>query len=296
MVAAVTKQIEQFVQELGDERSYELFTKVPSGKMLRTKLILQIAKTPEAVRLAAIVEMIHAASLLHDDVIDEATKRRGVDSINAIFGNKSAIMLGDILYSKAFYELTKFSSQIAQTISHAVALLSLGELKDVELSNSFNSNEESYFDMIYKKTASLIEASAKSAAILAGLDSEAYGLYGKNLGLAFQIVDDILDITQNEQTLGKPALADFAEGKTTLPYIYLYQSLGEDDRQKLLYLFKKELNPEQKAWLFDKFEETGAIQRAKEQARALGHEALEQLHKSDEKLRQIMEELIERTY
>ena len=203
-----------------------MYAKVPSGKRLRTKLILKIAGADEnSVMLSCIVELIHAASLLHDDVIDEALTRRGVSSINATFGDKTAIMLGDILYSKAFYELTSFDVKIAKNISNAVTLLSLGELQDVQMGESFNSDLNSYMQMIYNKTASLIEASARCGALLCGKDEESFGLYGKNLGLAFQIVDDVLDVTQDSATLGKPSLNDFVEGKTTLPYILAYERI-----------------------------------------------------------------------
>ena len=296
MLEAVQRQIRIFINDIDEKQVEKLFAKIPSGKMLRSKLILQIAPTKEAIFLAAVIEMIHAASLLHDDVIDEATLRRGVDSINAIFGNKSAIMLGDILYAKAFFELTKLPAPIPQIVSNAVMLLSIGELLDVELAKSFNADEEKYFDMIYKKTASLIEASAKSAALLAGKDSERYGLYGKNLGLAFQIVDDILDVTQSQQQLGKPSMHDFKEGKTTLPYIYLYQKLDESEKEKLLALFKKELNQSQKAWIQEQMQKTGALDEAKVKARALGKEALDILGEDEMKLREIMQALVERTY
>ncbi len=296
MLEAVQRQIRIFINDIDEKQVEKLFAKIPSGKMLRSKLILQIAPTKEAIFLAAVIEMIHAASLLHDDVIDEATLRRGVDSINAIFGNKSAIMLGDILYAKAFFELTKLPAPIPQIVSNAVMLLSIGELLDVELAKSFNADEEKYFDMIYKKTASLIEASAKSAALLAGKDSERYGLYGKNLGLAFQIVDDILDVTQSQQQLGKPSMHDFKEGKTTLPYIYLYQKLDESEKEKLLALFKKELNQSQKAWIQEQMQKTGALDEAKVKARALGKEALDVLGEDEMKLREIMQALVERTY
>ena len=264
--------------------------------MLRSKLILQIAPSKEAVRLAAMVELIHMASLLHDDVIDDADLRRGRPSINATFGNKPAIMLGDILYSKAFYELSSLPSPLPQIISNAVTLLSLGELLDVELSRSFNPDIDRYMDMIYKKTASLIEASAMAAAHIAGKDSQKYGLYGKNLGLAFQIVDDILDITQDEATLGKPAMSDLKEGKTTLPFIYLYEALDEKGRERLLGLFKKELSIEEKAWLQEQLHDTKSLDRAKQKAMQLGQEALECLDKEDERLRSIMTQLIDRTY
>ncbi len=296
MLELVTSQINEYIKQLQDERVVELFLQIPSGKMLRSKLILQIAPSKEAVKLAAMVELIHMASLLHDDVIDDADLRRGRPSINATFGNKPAIMLGDILYSKAFYELSSLPSPLPQIISNAVTLLSLGELLDVELSRSFNPDIDRYMDMIYKKTASLIEASAMAAAQIAGKDSQKYGLYGKNLGLAFQIVDDILDITQDETTLGKPAMSDLKEGKTTLPFIYLYEALDEKGRERLLGLFKKELGDEEKEWLQGQLQDTGSLDRAKQKAMQLGQEALECLDKEDERLRSIMTQLIDRTY
>jgi octaprenyl-diphosphate synthase len=288
----------EMVSSLGDAISVELFHKVPKGKRLRAKLILKIAgATPEALKLAAIVELIHAASLLHDDVIDDAFTRRGEASINALFGNKTAIMLGDILYSKGFSELTFMPQSVSYSISHAVALLSVGELLDVELSQKFNDNLEIYFDMIYKKTASLIEASAHAAALLSGKNSQNYALYGKNLGLAFQIIDDILDITESSETLGKPSLNDFKEGKTTLPYLYMYAKLSMDEKQKLLSLFQKELNLEESAWIKAKMHETHAIVDAMNYAKNLGLEALEAIkNEEDVGLRSIITEMIERNF
>ena len=298
MLQKVETLMLEMVSSLQDEKSVELFHKVPKGKRLRAKLILKIAgATPEALKLAAIVELIHAASLLHDDVIDDAFTRRGDASINALFGNKTAIMLGDILYSKGFSELTFMPQNVAFSISNAVALLSVGELLDVELSKSFNDNLETYFDMIYKKTASLIEASAEAAALLSGKNSQNYALYGKNLGLAFQIIDDILDITESSETLGKPSLNDFKEGKTTLPYLYMYAKLSMDEKQKLLGLFQKELSREESAWIKAKMHETHAIVDAMHYAKTLGLEALEAIKdEEDVGLRSIITEMIERNF
>ena len=286
------------VASLESARSVELFHKVPKGKRLRAKLILKIAGASEdALKLASIVELIHAASLLHDDVIDDANTRRGQSSINAEFGDKTAIMLGDILYSKGFSELTLLPKEVAYSVSNAVALLSVGELLDVELSATFNDNKESYFDMIYKKTASLIEASAKSAALLVGKNSDIYALYGKNLGLAFQIIDDVLDITQSSEILGKPSLNDFKEGKTTLPYLYMYEKLSPHDRQILLSLFQKTLNENEEAWIKDKMNETNAINLSINDARRLGFEALEAIKdEEDVGLASIIKEMIERNF
>lgn len=298
MLGKVENLMVEMVASLGDPRSVELFHRVPKGKRLRAKLILKIAGLSEdSLKLAAIVELIHAASLLHDDVIDDAFTRRGEESINALFGNKTAIMLGDILYSKGFSELTFLPKDVAYSIANAVALLSVGELLDVELSQTFNESEERYFDMIYKKTASLIEASAKAAALLAGKNGDIYALYGKNLGLAFQIIDDILDITQSSETLGKPSLNDFKEGKTTLPYLYMYRALNAEDQAKLLSLFQQELDEADKVWIKTKMNETKALQDAIAYARRLGMEALDVIeNEEDVGLSSIIKEMIERNF
>ncbi len=276
MLEQVESLMRKHIESIGDSRSLELYDKVPKGKRLRAKLILKIAGgTKEAVELASIVELIHAASLLHDDVIDEADTRRGVTSINHAFGNMTAIMLGDILYSKGFTKLTYLPNEVARSVADSVTKLSVGELLDVELAASFNTDQDVYFDMIYKKTASLIEASAFSAAVLAGKDTKKYALYGRNLGLAFQVIDDVLDITSSSEVLGKPALNDFREGKTTLPYLYMYEKLNEDDKTKLLSYFGKDLSEDQSNWIKAKFDETGAVLESIEYAKKLGHEALE---------------------
>jgi octaprenyl-diphosphate synthase len=188
----VESEIARLIKEINYDEVTHLFEKLQGGKRLRAKLILKIAPTcMNAPLLGAIVELIHAASLLHDDVIDEATLRRGVASVNATNGSKTAVMLGDILYSKAFSELVVFDKEISKIISSSVTALSKGEMIDVKMANSFNSDEDKYLEMLYLKTATLIEASAQAAAILASKDPYSHALYGKNLGLSFQIIDDI---------------------------------------------------------------------------------------------------------
>lgn len=298
MLDLVEKKMRENISTLNDETILKLFDKLPSGKRLRAKLVLRIAKDhPDAIMLASIIEMIHAASLLHDDVIDEATTRRGEESINALFGDKSAIMLGDVLYSQAFYLLTSLPTEVASTVSKAVVFLSIGELQDVELSFSFNSSLSSYETMIYNKTASLIEASAKAAALLAKKDSKAFATYGKNLGLAFQIIDDVLDVTQDSNSLGKPAMSDFKEGKTTLPYLYLYELLNEKDQEFLKSLFKKELSEDELTWVVEKFKESKAIKRAVLKAKEYGTLALNAIKGSGvEGLEGVVKQMIERDF
>jgi len=286
------------VAECGDE-IVELYKKVPAGKRLRAKLVLKISgESEDSIKLASIIELIHAASLLHDDVIDDALTRRGVESINAIFGNKTAIMLGDILYSKAYEKLVDFNSTISSEVANAVALLSQGELLDVELSKEINLDKDRYFDMIYKKTAVLIEATAKCAANLAGKDEQKYATYGKNLGLAFQVIDDVLDVIQNEKTLGKPALNDFKEGKTTLIYIDLINSLSEDEKEKVISFFKKELSDEERMWLLQKVFQSGALKKSIDLAKSLGKEALEAVEGEENQveLQKVVRDMIEREF
>ncbi|AXH13079.1 polyprenyl synthetase family protein [Halarcobacter bivalviorum] len=292
----VKNKIRSFIEECNDEKSLELLDKLATGKMLRSKLILKIAGVnEESIKLCAVVEMIHAASLLHDDVIDEADTRRGKPSINALYDNKTSIMFGDVLYSKAFTELSQMNKEVAYNVSNAVTLLSIGEMLDVNLTNEFNSSYKKYLDMIYKKTASLIEASAKSAAILAGLDKEKYALYGRNLGLAFQMIDDILDITQDSETLGKPAMLDFVEGKVTIPYLLLHERI--EDKTKLEALYKKELSQEESSWIKQEMINTKALADSITKAKELGLEAIEAVkEEKNESLVQIMSAMIEREF
>ena len=298
VIDAVERKIEQYLGELNDPYVSGLYRNLPHGKRLRTKLILKIAGSAlKVVKTAATVEMIHAASLLHDDVIDDAYTRRGQTSVNADKGNKTAIMLGDILYSKAFFELNSISPEVAKVISNAVVALSLGELADVRLSEHFHTNRDAYLKMLYQKTASLMEASAEAGAILAGKNRQAYRQYGRNLGIAFQMIDDILDITEDSKTLGKPALHDFVEGKVTLPYIYLYEVLEEEDRTFLRSLHKKQLSDDEANWIKSAMKKHKTIEKSYAEATLLIEEAIalmESLGEHD--LTNIAKAMIERKF
>ena len=322
--------MKSFIADCGYEPASEMFDRLSPGKKLRSKLLLNIAQKDEkSLHLCAIIELIQAASLLHDDVIDESSMRRGKPSINATYGSKNAVMLGDILYSKAYFELSKFESRIAAALSLAVTKLAVGELMDVSLSNDFNDDASKYLQMIYLKTSALIEEVARCGAFLkfggaenrgeisdingaknegrnpnAAKDhdkilsaSAKFGEYGKNLGLAFQIIDDILDVTQSSEALGKPSLSDFAEGKTTLPYIYLYENLNDSERQKLRSFFKKQLCESEISWIKAKFSEHGIIERCINEARAYGQKALEAVAEfKNDKLEQIVRDMIDREF
>ena len=292
----VEDQIKRLIEECDYDEVTRLFAMLQGGKRLRAKLILKIApEHKDAPLLAAIVELIHAASLLHDDVIDEALTRRGIASVNATDGSKMAVMLGDILYSKAFTELVAFDKEVAQTIASSVTALSKGEMMDVKMAEDFNADEQRYLDMLYLKTATLIEAAAKASALLADKDADKHALYGRNLGLSFQIIDDILDITADEATLGKPAMNDYVEGKCTLPYIYLYQELNDTDKTKLLDLHAKKPTDEELLWMRKKMKEHKTIEKSFRLAEELSNEAKNALHE-DEDLVNILEIMIKRSY
>ncbi len=298
MLSAVERRIEQFIFSLDEKEIVAAIQKIPAGKRLRARLMLEIAGDRQSViDTAAIIEMIHAASLLHDDVIDDAFTRRGVASINALYGNKSAIMFGDILYSKAFYELVDIDRFVAKVISNAVVQLSIGERKDVAMSEYFSVDREAYITMIYQKTAALIEAASEAAAILAGKDREIYRTYGRNLGIAFQMIDDILDIVSDSKTLGKPALNDFVEGKTTLPYIYLYQELEDNEKERLKAMHKRQLAKSEQEWILTKLSEHKIIERAKKEAFSLIDEAIKLMQKAGEKgLEAIAVKMVDRSF
>jgi octaprenyl-diphosphate synthase len=298
MIEAVERKIAQYIAQLEDADATSLYAKLPQGKRLRAKLILKIAgNNLTAIKTAAVVEMIHAASLLHDDVIDDAFTRRGKASLNATYGNKTAIMLGDVLYSKGFYELNDIDTEVAKVISHAVIQLSLGERNDVLLSQHFNHDKAKYLKMIYQKTASLMEASAEAAALLAGKPRAAYRTYGRNLGIAFQMIDDLLDVTQTAQQLGKPAMHDYEEGKATLPFIYLYEVLSSENQERLMRLHATILKPADQQWIAEKMQEHGIVQRCFAEAKDLIDEAITLMQQAGEQsLEAIAKAMIERSF
>jgi octaprenyl-diphosphate synthase len=288
----VTEKIDEIVSELQNESVKSLFVQVSGGKMLRPRLMLKISQNERIYELAAIVELIHIASLLHDDVIDASLLRRKKPTVNATEGDRTAVMMGDILYSKAFSKLVSFEQNIAYKVSNAVTLLSLGELEDVQMSNTLNTDEAAYIEMLYKKTGSLIEAAAVSAAMLEGIESSGIEVYAKSLGVAFQLIDDILDITADEAALGKKPFSDFADGKTTVAYMHLYKNGDDAIRAFLESIYKKEMDENQKAKLLAEFQKHGSIEYSLELAKQITEDGLKALQNSniDEALKNALTE------
>ncbi|WP_121021969.1 polyprenyl synthetase family protein [Helicobacter vulpis] len=295
MLGQIVQRIEQFLAQVQSADVERMADSLGQGKMLRSKLILAICpEHPQLLDFCAIIEMIQSASLLHDDVIDNAHTRRAHASINHAFGNQNAIMLGDVFYAKAFLELTKLDTKIAQLVAHSVMELSRGEIKDVMASHAFHADTARYVDIIQDKSASLIIASCAGAAMLARLDPQAYRVFGLNFGIAFQIMDDLLDITQPKEVLGKPALSDFKEGKSTLPYILLYQQLDPPNQERLQACFKN-TDEQALAWCVAQFQTHGIVEQTLEYIRHYAHIALQAI-KGHSALEKVASSLIEREF
>ncbi|ADU79471.1 polyprenyl synthetase family protein [Helicobacter pylori] len=300
---AIQNKITSWIKEIESSFIDALFSKIGPSKMLRSKLMLALLdeKTDailldKAFNLCAIVEMIQTASLLHDDVIDKATMRRKLPSINALFGNFNAVMLGDVFYSKAFFELSKMGEAIAQILSNAVLRLSRGEIEDVFVGESFNSDKQKYWRILEDKTAHFMEASLKSMAILLNKDTKIYADFGLNFGMAFQIIDDLLDITQDAKTLGKPNFSDFKEGKTTLPYLLLYEKLNQHEQGLLISYFKQDSH-EIIEWTKEKFKQYGIIEETLKTAQVYSKKALEAIKGENNLiLEKLAQDVIYRTF
>jgi octaprenyl-diphosphate synthase len=174
--------------------------------------------------IAAIIEFIHTATLLHDDVVDESNMRRGRETANALFGNSASVLVGDFLYTRSFQMMTKLGDmRIMDILSDATNIVAEGEVLQLMNCNDPDTTEESYMQVIYCKTAKLFEAATRLAAVITKQDSateEAMADYGKYLGTAFQLVDDIMDYTADAQEMGKNVGDDLSEGKPTLPLLY----------------------------------------------------------------------------
>src|ERR1700694_3991901 len=180
-----------------------------------------------SIRMATVMEFLHTATLVHDDVIDKAETRRNRPSVNSEFGNQTAVLMGDWLYMSAFEtSLAERSLAILDILTAVTRKMTEGELLQLTLLGRTDISEEQYFDVIARKTAYLFSACCEIGSLLGGADPKTQGMlrdYGMNLGIAFQLVDDLLDATSSEDVLGKPAGADLLEGKVALPLIFLLQ-------------------------------------------------------------------------
>ncbi len=212
------------------------------GKRLRPALVLLMAKNlghqgdKQAV-MAAVVEFIHTATLLHDDVVDDSDMRRGKSTANAVFGNPASVLVGDYLYSRAFEMMVEVNSMdIMRVMAEATTVISEGEVLQLLNVNDPDVTEKRYLQVVRYKTAKLFEAAAVAGAILAKAtdqQQQAAGTYGRHLGTAFQLIDDLLDYSGNAETLGKTVGDDLREGKPTLPLLRVLE-VGTDAQKQLI--------------------------------------------------------------
>jgi octaprenyl-diphosphate synthase len=264
------------------------------GKRLRPLIVLLAARAlgytgKQHIRAAAIIEFIHTATLLHDDVVDSSSRRRGKDSANTVFGNQASVLVGDFLYSRAFQMMVDISDmRVMQILADATNTIAAGEVLQLMNVHDPDTTEDAYRQVIYRKTARLFEAGAQIAAVLARrskADEAAMIEYGLNLGMAFQLVDDALDFDASPEEFGKNLGDDLAEGKATLPLIYAMQH-GDSTERELIREAVLQGGLDDLETIRSIIESTGALQytaaRAQEAAEvAVG--ALSEIPDSDHK-------------
>lgn len=239
------------------------------GKRLRPLITVLAARAlgisgTEHHRLAAIIEFIHTATLLHDDVVDESHMRRGRETANAVFGNQASVLVGDFLYTRAFQMMVTLDSmRVMQILSDATNGIAEGEVLQLMNCNNPDTTEQAYFEVIYGKTARLFEAATQLAAVLTQQPPHietALQNYGKHLGTAFQLADDILDYTADSKEMGKNAGDDLAEGKPTLPLLYAMWNSDDNNKHMIRLAIEKANGLAQLDNILQVMHDTGAFE------------------------------------
>ncbi len=261
------------------------------GKRMRPMLTILAAKAlnytgAEHCTIAAIIEFIHTATLLHDDVVDESNMRRGKETANALFGNGASVLVGDFLYTRSFQMMTKLADmRIMDILSDATNIVAEGEVLQLMNCNDPDTTEESYLQVIYCKTAKLFEAATRLAAVISKQDShieEAMANYGKYLGTAFQLVDDIMDYTADAKAMGKNVGDDLAEGKPTLPLLYAMQHGNHQQQQLIRNAIEFGNGMENLDAILQAMEDTGSLSYTQKQAEIAADKAIKSLELLEE--------------
>jgi octaprenyl-diphosphate synthase len=255
------------------------------GKRLRPTLVVLASRACRIeddahVEAAAFIEFIHTATLLHDDVVDGSSLRRGRDTANRVFGNQASVLVGDFVYSRAFQMMAALGRQsVMEVMAQATNVIAEGEVLQLMNARDPDTTEERYLEVIYRKTAMLFEAGAEVAAILAGAGAElrrSLAAYGRHLGTAYQLVDDVLDYRSNPKERGKNLGDDLAEGKPTLPLIYALKNGNETQRAAIREAIKRgglaQLEP-----VIAAIDATGGLEYAAELARQQSEAAIRAL-------------------
>ncbi len=231
--------------------------------------------------IAAIIEFIHTATLLHDDVVDESNMRRGSETANALFGNSASVLVGDFLYTRSFQMMTKLGDmRIMEVLSDATNIVAEGEVLQLMNCNDASTTEESYLQVIYCKTAKLFEAATRLAAVIAKQNEkveQAMADYGKHLGTAFQLVDDIMDYTADAKEMGKNVGDDLAEGKPTLPLLYAMEHGSSAQKQLIKEAIELGNGMDNLELILQAMEETGSLRYTQKQAEIEADKAIKSL-------------------
>lgn len=257
------------------------------GKRVRPMLTLLVAKALEAeqqnkhITLATIIEFIHTATLLHDDVVDESNLRRGEPTANAEFGNAASVLVGDFIYTRSFQLMVGLNNmEVMQILADATNIIAEGEVLQLMNCNDPDTTEQSYMQVIYSKTAKLFEAATLLPAVVSEQPKnikEALKLYGMHLGTAFQLVDDVLDYSANAELLGKNIGDDLAEGKPTLPLIYAMKSGTETQVAQIREAIESGNGIDNLPDILQTLEETNALQKTMSKAQQESEKAIAQL-------------------
>lgn len=271
------------------------------GKRMRPALLLMIGKlgsgqvSDDHVKIAAVLELIHTATLIHDDILDSASLRRKVETLHQRWGERAAVLMGDFIYSRAFSLSTEVSG-MARVLSRTTNTICEGEL--LQIGNRFRPDysESVYMDIIRKKTAILYAVACDLGARLAGFnpaDAERMKSYGMELGIAFQIIDDCMDYGGQEEVVGKSLGSDLHQGKVTLPLIIYLRNLDEERRREVLETLREPMAPEVELEIATAVREQGALKAALEQAEEHVRRGTSCLEGFSVKLREAMEQVAE---
>ena len=278
--ATIARRLDSGVPLVGEVARYIISA---GGKRLRPVLLLMICgalecRSEQRFNLAAVVEFIHTATLLHDDVVDESTLRRGRSTANEVFGNPASVLVGDFLYSRAFQMMVDTGSmRVMQILADATNVISEGEVLQLMNMHDAALNEEDYLRVIRSKTAKLFEASARLGAVLAGADPKleaACAEYGQSLGTAFQVIDDVLDYDGDTAEMGKNLGDDLREGKATLPLI-LAMRLGTPEQSTLVRQAIETGSTDDLATIANIVRQTGALERTRAAAAEQAQRAID---------------------
>ena len=276
------KQVEeQFRKDLESDvpliRKVGEYVLASGGKRIRPAMLLLAARLCEyqgnqAIPLASVVEFIHTATLLHDDVVDSATLRRGLASANTLWGNEASVLIGDFLFSKSFSLMVAAGSlDVLRVMSKATTVIAEGEVLQLLYTGEVDLTEEQYIEVVRAKTAVLLSAACQCGAILGGVSPEqeqALADFGMELGIAFQLMDDILDYTASKEEFGKSIGHDLEEGKLTLPLIHALRGCNEEERGAVVSIIEKdELTPEDFQLVSGLVQNYGGIEYTVEKAR-----------------------------